>query len=352
MSLRKRSNTWWIDVVTPNGQRIRQTTWTGNKALAQEYHDQLKAELWRTSMLGEKPQHRWDEAVERWLKEAGHKASIEADKMHLRWLDRYLRGKPLPSISRAMIDRIVDAKKKEGVSNATVNRVVEVLRAILRKAANDWEWLDRAPAVRMLPERTRRIRWLTRNEAQRLLDELPPHLADMAAFSLATGLRRANVTGLQWSQVDLVRRVAWVRPGSGQGEKGDLGATERGSRGVDPQAVGETRNARVLVQGPANYAGQHQGLVQSAGARGHRRFPLARPAPHLGELACAAGYAVACVAGAGRMGIRGDGAQVRASRLRASCALMRIACVPCEWWRVLPQAQIWHNRKNDGAESL
>jgi len=41
---------------------------------------------------------------------------------------------------------------------------------------------------------------------------LPEHLAAMASFSLATGLRAANVTGLQWSQVDLVRRVAWVHP--------------------------------------------------------------------------------------------------------------------------------------------
>ena len=32
----------------------------------------------------------------------------------------------------------------------------------------------------------------------------------MAAFGLATGLRRANVTGLQWTQVDLVRRLAWI----------------------------------------------------------------------------------------------------------------------------------------------
>jgi len=32
----------------------------------------------------------------------------------------------------------------------------------------------------------------------------------MAAFSLATGLREANVTGLQWPDVDLERRVAWV----------------------------------------------------------------------------------------------------------------------------------------------
>jgi len=34
----------------------------------------------------------------------------------------------------------------------------------------------------------------------------------MAAFSLATGLRRANVTGLLWSQVDIVKRMAWIHP--------------------------------------------------------------------------------------------------------------------------------------------
>jgi len=35
-------------------------------------------------------------------------------------------------------------------------------------------------------------------------------LANVAAFSLATCLRAANVTGLQWSQVDLARRLAWI----------------------------------------------------------------------------------------------------------------------------------------------
>ena len=39
-----------------------------------------------------------------------------------------------------------------------------------------------------------RIRSLTREEFARLLEELPEHLADMARFSVATGLRQANVT--------------------------------------------------------------------------------------------------------------------------------------------------------------
>jgi len=64
----------------------------------------------------------------------------------------------------------------------------------------------------MLREPGRRIRYLTQEETQRLLTELPEHLADMAAFSLATGLRAANVTGLQWRQVDLARRLAWIHP--------------------------------------------------------------------------------------------------------------------------------------------
>jgi integrase len=34
----------------------------------------------------------------------------------------------------------------------------------------------------------------------------------MMRFSLETGLRRSNVTGLQWSQIDLTRRTAWIHP--------------------------------------------------------------------------------------------------------------------------------------------
>ena len=44
-------------------------------------------------------------------------------------------------ISRALVDRIADAKLALGHSNATVNRTLELLRAILRKCVNDWEWL-------------------------------------------------------------------------------------------------------------------------------------------------------------------------------------------------------------------
>ena len=53
MSLRKRGGIWWIDVYAPNGERVRCSTETANKAQAQEFHDRLKSELWRLAKIGE-----------------------------------------------------------------------------------------------------------------------------------------------------------------------------------------------------------------------------------------------------------------------------------------------------------
>ena len=125
----------------------------------------------------------------------------------------------LDAIDRDLINRITRARIKDGVSNASVNRTLEILRAILRQAAFDWEWIERAPKVRMLPEPKKRIRWLTREEADRLLAELPAHLQATARFTLATGLRERNVTGLEWSQVDLSRRMAWIHPDQAKARK-------------------------------------------------------------------------------------------------------------------------------------
>ena len=210
MSLNRRGKVWWVDFYTPSGQRVRASARTQDKVAAQEYHDRLKAACWRLHKLGDKPRRTFDEAVVRWLKETSHKATHEEDKRHLRWLYKYFRGCYLDQITRDQVDRITEIRKGQGVANATVNRTLAVLRAVLRRAMRDWEWIERAPTIRMLPEPKRRVRFISREEAERLLAELPEHLAAMARFSLATGLRKSNVTNLQWSQVDLKRRCAWI----------------------------------------------------------------------------------------------------------------------------------------------
>ena len=210
MSIYKRKETWWIKFTTPDGRRIQQSAGTKIKHEAQELHDHMKSEAWRIGNLGDKPRYIWQEAVIRYLSEQSEKKSLVTDKFHLRWIDTHLREKPLDEISKTTLDKLKAAKLKTDVSNATVNRMLSTVRKILNAAKNEWEWIDAVPTVKMLTEPQSRIRWLTQPEAAKLLGELPEHLKAMAQFSLVTGLRERNVTRLQWSQVDMARRCAWI----------------------------------------------------------------------------------------------------------------------------------------------
>ncbi len=102
-----------------------------------------------------------------------NKKSIETDKVHLRWLDTYLSGYQLHEISNEILERVAFQKESEGVTPTTVNRVLEIVRALLTKAHKEWEWIEKVPAVRMRLVENSRIRWLTIDEANRLLKELP-----------------------------------------------------------------------------------------------------------------------------------------------------------------------------------
>ncbi|SDW33748.1 Phage integrase family protein [Nitrosomonas communis] len=61
---------------------------------------------------------------------------------------------------------------------------------------------------RLLPVEVERDRWLTREEADRLIAASPEHLAALIRFALATGCRAREITGLEWNRVDLNRRTA------------------------------------------------------------------------------------------------------------------------------------------------
>ena len=209
MSLYKRGSTWWIDFTTASGERVRRSAETESKAEAKELHDKLKADSWRVAKLGEKPKYTWDDAAYRWLMETQHKKTHLEDVSKIGWLQQFFRGKYLNELTRDDIAKVAEVKSK-ATSPATANRLLAVVRAILRKAALDWEWIEKPPVVKLYRLSKRRVRYLTPAQANVLLRELPEHLADMAKFSLATGLRKANVTKLEWSQVDITRHVAWI----------------------------------------------------------------------------------------------------------------------------------------------
>ncbi len=218
MALYKRGNTWWIRYTTPSGKRVRISTKTTDRVEALELHDQLKSESWRTDKLGEIPSKQWNDAAEKWLVETSHKADHKKDTGKIKWLNQHLNGMLLRDINRELISKIAQIKA-EHASTTTANRYSALIRAILRKAAFEWDWLEAVPKVRMYKEASRRIRWLTREQADTLIKELPTHQANAARFALATGLRHSNVLGLTWSQVDLSRQLAWIHPDQAKSRK-------------------------------------------------------------------------------------------------------------------------------------
>ena len=93
-----------------------------------------------------------------------------------------------------------------------------MIQTILR-SSHEWGWLDTVPPIKRQKEPQKRIRWLTHEEASRLLKELAGHQKNLAAFALATGLRQRNILGLEWSQVDMVRELCWIHPDQAKGGK-------------------------------------------------------------------------------------------------------------------------------------
>ena len=90
-------------------------------------------------------------------------------------------------------------------SNSTKNRYIALIRAILYKARDEWNWIDTAPKLTQYKEPTKRIRWLKPDEAQRLIAALPENFwRQMAIFSLCTGLRHTWASWLVQSGVPLL----------------------------------------------------------------------------------------------------------------------------------------------------
>ena len=234
MSLYKRkdSNIWWYELKGSDGKRIQRTTGTEVRELAEELHDRLKVQFWEQKRLGVKVRRTWQEAVVRYLSEKSGKTTLSTDKSHLRWLDSFLADKYLDEINRDLIAEITIARLKsyqipreKGPARkiepkpSTVNRTLEIIRSILRMARDNWEWITVCPNIPMRKEPTKRISWITRDQAEKLLGFLQEHQQSMMRFALETGLRRHNVTHLEWSQVDLDKRMAWIHPDQAKAEK-------------------------------------------------------------------------------------------------------------------------------------
>lgn len=197
MSLYKQegSDAYYVSV-TVNGQRVRRSTGTSDKKEAQRIHDEIKASLWGKIKSG----YTWKKACTAWLKQEPRSTE---DRYRLRALT--IPNLPISDLTAPLIQEHLPKNP------ATYNRTAQQITAILNLAKRQGH-IDDIPRIERKKVVEGRIRWLTHDEWERLYKELPPYLKPLAKFSVCTGLRQHNATHLEWSQVDLRRKVAWIHP--------------------------------------------------------------------------------------------------------------------------------------------
>lgn len=238
MSIFRRGEIWYASYSVPGAGRIKESLGTTDKRQAQELHDKRKAELWRVDRLGDFPDVTFEEACLRWLEEKADKKSLDTDKARMSFWLGHFEGVRLKDITEARIYSAVskmqnrkareiwegkaESARKKGkeapafepkqVTTSTKAKHLALMKAILRAAERDWKWLEKAPVIKVPAVRNKRVRWLEAEEAKRLIDECPEPLKSVVKFALATGLRRSNIINMEWQQIDMQRRVAWVNP--------------------------------------------------------------------------------------------------------------------------------------------
>lgn len=207
---RVNSSYWWVSATLANGKRVRQSSGTEDRAEAEAFLAKIKLESYRQVHFGVKPHRTWQEAVIRYLEVKATLRSYRDVKRICFHLHPYLGTLMLNQINGDVIWSVVQGELKKGNKAATVNRYLATIRNLLRTARDEWQWLDHIPKIRLLSGEVERDRWLTKEEADRLLSVCPPHLAAVVQFALSTGCRAREILGLEWSRVDLQRQTAWL----------------------------------------------------------------------------------------------------------------------------------------------
>jgi integrase len=119
-------------------------------------------------------------------------------------------------VSRLQADDIERAQlvwQRAGIKTSMRRKAIEVLRSALRHAvALGLCEANAASRTRLPPKGVRPPTWLDVDDARRILQSVQGHSLEAAyALALGLGLRRGEVVGLTWNDVDFKRHVLHVR---------------------------------------------------------------------------------------------------------------------------------------------
>ncbi len=228
MSLLKRGNVWWVYFYS-EGVRHQQSTGTSNRRQAETIEAKLKEEVnnRRFQIVTADPTMTFGELAARFMASGSMRPH---HIYHLRFLLPFFSETPVLRITKSMAEEYRRQRHiAKLVKDATVNRNLGVLRHILYWAVDE-QLLAANPLARlkMVRERRTRRQVLSLAEEQLLLGTAQDHLYTMIVAALDTGMRRGEITGQRWEDIDFTRKVLFVtRSKTPEGESREIPLTGR-----------------------------------------------------------------------------------------------------------------------------
>jgi integrase len=200
----KRGNIWWVKLRV-NGRPVYQSSESTKKADAIALRDKLLAKRHRGELTGSAPE-----------KVLISELLVDVLKSDIKESTRYVWRKVVEKnihpffgqikaarLTTDKMDEYRDKRKTAGRSDATVNRELSILRTAFHNARKRTPpKVNVVPYFPMVKETTIRKGFLTDEQYSALLEELPEELKSLFVCGYVTGMRRGELTGINWDQVD------------------------------------------------------------------------------------------------------------------------------------------------------
>ena len=205
--LRKNNRGIWFIDLTINNERVRKSTRTSDKKLADQVHALLEVDMIKGAHGLTKKTY----SLEATFREAmleHWKHTKDARKVSQKWdqiAEHLDTSKDVSSVDAAAIKALSNSFAAIGNSNSTINRKMAVLRTLLNYAAGEG-YLDHVPNIKVRSEPPPRHRVLTEKEEasmMRFFDKNYSEQAGLFEFLLSSGNRLSEALKLTWLDVDL-----------------------------------------------------------------------------------------------------------------------------------------------------
>ena len=212
MGIFRRQNVWWIDYYA-KGQRKRERVGPSHR-LAEDVLSKRKAEIAEGKFFPERQNaHVTFEEVSKlfWEQHAQYKKSADSIKLRLDRLVSMFGKRKLTDITPLMVQEMRNAIKCNATP-ATANRYHAILRTVFNKA-KDWKMFhgeNPGSITHLEKEAPNRLRYLTEHEIKKMLVVCDARILPLVICALTTGMRRGEMLGLKWLDVDLNQRLIYL----------------------------------------------------------------------------------------------------------------------------------------------